>query len=150
MLNASCRRNAVLDQSAVIDITSKTGHCSCIVVSITEYHLGLTVSFARLQILLKGTYVGRIADAWSAGVALYALLNGAFPFARIEDNFENEVILQPSSMHMHTFGRQPMTAHACHVSQVLPVVKLCADFESAEHSLVQCCSVPYGSVDCLH
>ena len=45
-----------------------------------------------MQILLKGTYVGRIADAWSAGVALYALLNGSFPFARAEDNCENEVI----------------------------------------------------------
>ena len=57
----------------------------------------------RVQILLKGTSVGRVADAWSAGVALYALLNGAFPFARNEDNCENEVLRQPSNMQMHAF-----------------------------------------------
>ena len=46
---------------------------------------------SQLQILLKDTYVGRMADAWSSGVALYAMLNGCFPFARAEDNCEHEV-----------------------------------------------------------
>ena len=51
-----------------------------------------------MQILLKDTYVGRIADAWSAGVALYAMLNGSFPFARVEDNCENEVLSDHSAV----------------------------------------------------
>ena len=62
-------------------------------VSIIRIHEGTDDLVNRAQILLKGTYVGRLADAWSAGVALYALLNGAFPFARAEDNCENEVLL---------------------------------------------------------
>ena len=57
-------------------------------------HAPHTLGLNDAQVLTNGkntSYDGTIADAWSAGVVLHALLNGAFPFAR-NDGALNQVL----------------------------------------------------------
>lgn len=44
-----------------------------------------TPEYIAPEVLIDNRYQGKISDIWSAGVLLYVLLTGVFPFWRKED-----------------------------------------------------------------
>lgn len=71
--------NVLLDENKNVKIID-FGFSTCIPIHRKVRMFCGTPSYMSPQIVSKVEYAGPPADIWAAGVLLYALLNGCFPF----------------------------------------------------------------------
>jgi serine/threonine protein kinase len=75
--------------------------------------------YAAPELVMKDEYVGELADIWSCGIILYAMLCGTLPFEDDPDNEggENMVLLYKYIMNTRLTFPHPLSSAARHLVQ---------------------------------